>query len=219
MQTTTKRGYDIQALPDRDPPRPNGWLTFGKKEIKMWVFDVTAGFAMSGTTAQSSHTRTFFPRNFVQPAFTISVQCPTQRHAGDLAEFIRDTQRSLRSSTRLEIVAGWPKGNHGKKLKGPHSNIAAEGYIKSVQRESMAFNYSPEVSFDFVIERMIAPGAWADSPVTIRRLKSWHDIVEGILKNDTNAGFQTDPDQVQRPANLPGTTGLAPGPDGDLRPG
>jgi hypothetical protein len=195
------QGYDSNAVSpsiraDKEPPRPNGWLTYGKHEVPLWVFDVATSFAMSGSTAQSPQTRTYFARNFTQGTITVSVQLPTQVHLGRLTEFVRRTHRGMQSSTMLEIVGGGPSGNFRRRLKygGPSFNIAAEGYIRSIPREHMRFVYSPELAFEFVVERLIAPSSWADTPVNIRRLKSWHDIVEGVLKHDKNAGFEGDPD-------------------------
>jgi hypothetical protein len=211
--TAYAKGYDTTAVVDRDPPRPNGWLTYGKHEVPLWVFDVTTGFSMNGSTAQSPQTRTFFAKNFVMGPISVACQMPTQVHLGRLTEFVRRTHRGMQSSVKLEIIAGRPPGKFGRRLKygsGRHRNIAAEGYIRSIPREHMRHVYSPEITFDFVVERMIAPSAWADTPVTVRRLKSWHDIVEGVLKHDKNASFEGDPD-----ANIDtsGATNDAPGPN------
>jgi hypothetical protein len=216
MQTTTHQGYDYYAYHKRkDPPKPNGWLRYNGDELPLWVFDVTTDFAMAGTTAQSRRTRTFFAHNFQQPAISVSVQLPSQAHLGKLAEFVRTTHLGMDSNTRLEIIAGWPTTSQN--MKGPHQNIVAEGYVKTIPREHMKQVWAPELTFQFIVEKMISPAGWADSPVTVRRLKSWHDIVAGIMANSKGRAFVDDPDANRPdPSNqsatpgVPGTVGTRP---------
>lgn len=216
LNTPTSGGYDYTATAKRpDPARPNGWLMYNGEEIALWVFDVTTGFAMAGSTAQSARTRTMFAHNFQQPAIGVSVQLPSQKHLGDLAEFVRKTHLGMESNTRLEIIAGWP--TKSQNMKGPHENIAAEGYVKMIPREHMKQVWAPELTFQFVVEKMISPSSWSDSPVTMRNLKSWHDIIEGIMANSKDRAFVDDPDANRPdPANpsaapgVPGTVGTRP---------
>jgi hypothetical protein len=167
-------------------------MTHMDKSINMWVFDVSVDFGLSGSTAQSSGTRSFFPRNLTQPSIHISVQCPTQRHMAELAEFVRTTQKFMWQPITLEIKSRAPDASTGRNLRGPHSPIKATGYVKSIQREHNANEPSPEVTFDFLVEQLFSP--WVDELAPVRRLKTWHDIIEGVLKNDQNAGFVDDPD-------------------------
>src|SRR4051812_44921812 len=92
LQVPTNKGRDYTITSKRpDPPKQNGWLMYNGQEFGLWVFDVTTGFSMAGTTAQSARTRTFFAHNFQQPSISISVQFPSQKHSGDFAEFVRTT--------------------------------------------------------------------------------------------------------------------------------
>lgn len=202
------KGYDTNAT-QVVGRRPNGWLTYRGQEVPIWVQEVGTGFGMSGSTAQSSRTRTFFAHNF--EAMTISVNCqfPSQQHMADAAELVRLSHLGLESAVFLEILG--KRGPTSRKLKGASQNIAAEGYVENFPREHMQQVYAPEVSFNFTVERIISPRAWADSPVTIRRLKSWHDIVEGIMAHDPNAGFASDPDAPPTPSS-PRTTPTFAGP-------
>jgi hypothetical protein len=198
-------------------------MTHSGNTVSMYVFDVSIDFGLSGSTAQSSGTRSFFPRNLTQPSIHIAVQCPTQRHMAELAEFVRMTQKNMWEPVTLEIKQRNKTlyRNVGRRLKGTHSPIKATGYVKSIPREHNANEASPEVTFDFLVEQLLSP--WVDELAPVRRLKTWHDIIEGVLKNDTNAGFVDDPDaNVAPPAargNLPGTTGNAPDGNGQVRPG
>lgn len=204
--TTTRKGYDVAAITAANKRllgKANGWLSYGGDEVPLWVQEVTTGWSMSGSTAQSSRTRSFFPRNFQQPSFTISCQFPSQREYADVAQFVRRTHKGLESATFLEILgvrtgpiiqSGRRSGKPSRRLKGPSQNIAAEGYVDHISRTHEQGVYSPEQNFNFVIERIISPGAWADKMVTIRKLKSWHDIVQSVMAHDPNAGFTSDPD-------------------------
>jgi hypothetical protein len=209
MQVATDQGYDYtyrrddpNYRPNRpDPDKPNGWLMFNGQEVPLWVFNVTTDFAMSGNTAQSARTRSFFAHNFQQPSIGVSVQLPSQRHLGDLAEFVRLTHRGMDSNTKLEIIGVKTAYGNGN-MKGPHQNVAAEGYVKTIQREHMKQVWAPELTFQFVVEKMISPSEWADSLPTIRKLKSWHDIVESIMANSKGKAFVADPD-ANRPDPMP----------------
>jgi hypothetical protein len=55
---------------------------------------------------------------------------------------------------------------------------------------------APEYDFEFVVSKMQVPQSWADDHVTIRQLKSWQEVFEGL---DTE-GFVDNPDT---PGNEP----------------
>jgi hypothetical protein len=191
-------GYDERAVRGTDK-RSNGTLTLGNNSVPLWVFDLRVPFGLSGSTAQSFGTRSFFPRALTQPEITLDCQAPTQVHYGRTVEFIRQSQKSLSGNVKLDITAGGPQGI----LRGQHQAISATGYIRSVPRRHTRFEYSPEFSFAFVVAQLTSPTAWADDPVKIRQLKSWQQIVEGVMAHDQNAGFVDDPDRVQPTPNPP----------------
>lgn len=190
---STHRGYDSNAV-KKGAIRPNGQLTFGNKAVNLWVYEVTTGWKMAGSSAQSSSTRTFSAHNFQQPSFTISCQFPSQQHMALTSDLIRKSHKALESSMILEIASASPVKAGNRKLKGVSKGIRAEGYVASFSRVHEHHVYAPDVTFDFIVERISSPGAWSDSSVEIRRLKSWHDIVQGIMAHDPNAGFTADPD-------------------------
>jgi hypothetical protein len=209
------RGYDVQTARREEPIGANGFLTFRGVEKKLWVYEVQSGFSMSGSTGQSYRTRSFFAHNMVQPAFTIACQCPNQDIYGDTVEFLRWTQTSFDSSLRLEVVPRFVKdlpahkGQANRRLRGPHRAIIAEGYVKSVPREHERHVYAPELSFAFIVERMLA-GLGSENPVQIRQLKNWNDIIHDQSKQ----GFIDDPDTPApvippRPADFPPLQGGA----------
>ena len=198
-------GYDTNAT--QQPGRkPNGWLTYDGDEVKLWVYDVSTGWSMGGGAEQSSRTRTYFARNFQQPSFRVASQFPSQQHMAMVAQLVRRSHKGLDSSLLLEITSGSPVEVGNRKLKGVSEPIRAEGYIRSFPRVHERHIYAPEVTFDFVIERIDSPTAWKDSAVKTRRLKSWHDIIEGVMKHDPNAGFVADPDADVTIPNSAGRT-------------
>lgn len=214
--TNTRQGYDVVATHganDQAKAKVNGWLTYANVEVPLWVQEYSTGWAMAGSTAQSSRTRSFFAHNFQQVSFTISCQFPSQREMGDVTQLIRVAHKGLDSAMYLEVL-GLRNGPTNGRLKGASQNLAGEGYVKAITRVHEKGVYSPELQFEFVIERLDSPASWADSPVTIRKLKSWNDIVEGIMAHDPNAGFVDDPNANR----VPDRPSLAPGPNGELRP-
>lgn len=193
MIASTTSGYDTNAS-NREGIKPNGWITYRGVEVELWVSEVTTGWQMAGTTAQSSRTRTYFAHNFRQPQFSVTSQFPSQDLMAKVAQLIRVSHKGLDSALTLEITSGSPVNAGNRNLKGVSKPIRAEGYVESFTRIHERHVYAPEVTFNFVIERIDSPGEWADSTVTIRKLKSWHDILEGVMRHDPNAGFVSDPD-------------------------
>ena len=205
----TNLGYDTNATKKSTPVGANGLLTFPKLESKsLWIYEVNSTFGMAGSKAQSYRTRSFFPRNFIQPSFMVSCQFPNQETYADVVEFIRNTQTLLDSSLRLYIT---PRRMGVKGLSEP---FEAEGYIKSVSRSHERFVYAPELQFEFIIENQVFPVAWRDTKVqSPRKLRSWKEIIE-----QKKPGFLRDPDPKpeERPYTPPPH---APGPNGESRPG
>lgn len=213
----TRQGYDVVATARQGtPPRANGRLHFaggadGPREALLWVYEIQTGFAQAGSMGQSFRTRSYFPRSFVQPSFTVMCQCPNQEIYGDTIEFIRHTQVSFESSTKLEI--GNVTTYKGTKLKGAHSGNAAEGYIKTVRRAHTRHEYSPELTFEFIVERYLSPSEWRDQGnQTLQILPTWKEVIEQHMHS-----FVQSPDPVQDQAK-PDNPIITDGPNGQNRP-
>jgi hypothetical protein len=198
MAISFGRGYDERAAGGTSA-RSNGWLKYNGDTTPLWVYDVTIPMGMAGDIGQSALTRTLFPRAINQLEITLSCQTPNQKIYARTVEFIRKAQRGFSNLTELGVNGGGPQGV----LKGAHSAINADGYIRNVPRRHTRFEYQPELSFTFIVATMKSPTAWADDPVQIRQLKSWQQIVEGIMAHDENAGFVDDPDRVPSEPNKP----------------
>lgn len=220
------QGYDSNAVrqpnprkpPRPDPPRPNGYLSFpGEDKCWLWVSELRTSFSISGQRAQSRRTRSYFPHNFAQPSFTVVCQCANQTIYSRTIEFIRSTQTSMDSSVHLWVIDATRYSGH-RNIRGRHRSNVAEGYIKSVKREHGRFIYAPELSFEFVVERHLQPSGWRDDDsVTQRILPSWKEVIENGI---TAYAKDPDPDSsiAESDALIQGTSPLAPGPDGTLRP-
>ncbi len=194
----TKKGYDVIAVDHKSTPKPNGYIHYNGKEIKLWIFDVQTSFGMSGSTSQSARTRTFFAHNYNQPAISVSAQFPGQKEMAKFVEFVRRTHLGMESTVSLEIISGRPNGSkgHNRNKYGykshPHQNIVAKGYIKSVKRIHEAHVTAPELTFDFIVAKMEQPTQWADSRYRIQRFTSWHAIVDKL--HGFNGTGVADPD-------------------------
>jgi hypothetical protein len=91
LQNPIKRGYGV-ADPDINPAdrQANARMTNQKGEdIDFWVEEITANFAMTGSTAQSRNVRQFIPHNVVQPTITVSGRAPNQFQYNRMASFVR----------------------------------------------------------------------------------------------------------------------------------
>jgi hypothetical protein len=74
--------------------RPSGNLTSrgtNPGSIELWITQAQISFQMGGSTGQSKRLREFFPRNLVQPVWTIQGIVPNSYQLQRLGEFIRST--------------------------------------------------------------------------------------------------------------------------------
>jgi hypothetical protein len=199
----TNGGYDVYATRSEAPPNPSGKIESEGESRDLWISEYQTTFAISGSTAQSARTRSYFARSLTQPSITVACQFPNQELMGKFVEFVRTTHLNMESSSILSIYAQQPDLPQGASYRGnrktkygyqdnSHRSIQAKGYIKEIKRSYQKGVNAPELTFDFVVKRIITPTDWADLPVTIRRLKSWHSIIETTQKA---SGFVEDPDQ------------------------
>jgi hypothetical protein len=205
------QGKDAVGHGHEESPNPNArlyfpWSNGGGPFVNLWVYDVQTSFGLSGSTAQSSKSRSFFARNSIPPTFTIACQAPNQYVYGRITEFIRKSQRGFADLAYLHIEGGGlPAGNH---MRGPHKPLSAEGFVQNVRRRHAKFEIVPDFTFSFVTALMHSP--WNDEAYEPKEMLSWQDVVEKIKANDKNMGFAQDPDQrptIHTPApNVPDVT-------------
>lgn len=180
----------------------NGWLTSAdhKSEFHLWIYEVGMGFSLTGSTGQSEKTRSFFPRNFSQPAIIVRGQAFDQAHYRKLGEFIREQQlASLKTGIpmHLTIPHGGKKSlvaRNKYKQRGRHEGISADGYVLQMNTGGEFGQFSPNYEFTFTISRSHAGVLSWDRAVTTRRLKSWNEIFQNLSKDENT--FVTDPDSA-----------------------
>lgn len=159
------------------PSNATGWMTNQSGDtLAMWITDVQMSFQIGGTTAQSIGRREFYPRNLIQPVYSINCQMPNSFQLQRLAEFIRDTQIrcldpnvDLTSGTMLPSITihtgGIPsKGKAGistedtdtspqmnGQSKGQYRGIHAFGYVSSIDRGASFGQNAPSIAFQFSV--------------------------------------------------------------------
>jgi hypothetical protein len=147
--------------------------------LDLWVYEVTANFAMAGNTAQSRGRRDFYARNFTQPSFTVKGQAASNYQYNELAEFVRFShraavnyvQRDLDFPTiRFELFAGGTDTirNH----KGSHRRMVLRGLIPKVERGATRFEFAKDYEFNFVVTRSL-DGLMTDDAYHALRMQSW----------------------------------------------
>ena len=176
-------------------------------EMPLLVHEHETSFELAGSMGQSQMVRTFYPRNFVLTHVTVRGQSPNQAEYNRLGEFLRYCQRkniSTGDPSKLFVDDGGSdtftrKTRGGEKvvstqgnLRGQNKGFIAYGFCASGTRGGQFGQFAPEWEFDFVTARMYT-GLYKDSPVTIRQLRSWADILKD-MPSDTFVG---DPDKAQ----------------------
>jgi hypothetical protein len=173
------------------------------KRVYLWVTDVTAGFEMGGSFAQSATHRTFYPRNFVQPTMTFKGVMPNQYAFAKLGEFVRGTQlRAVRDGNGGRVVrlvmpkTGGSITHKGKEYhlpKGKRRAYDMDGYVVNMKRGAKRFENVPQFEFDFVIATS-RQGLFHTDAATVSKLLSWSQIpnIDGYTD-----GFVNDPDTIK----------------------
>jgi hypothetical protein len=206
------RGYDVASIPQPDRAANAILVDLDTNErVPLWIFDVQTNFALAGSTGQSADTRTFFPRNFVQPTFAVQGQA-TQYQVGAYAEFVRKLQlKAVQKGTlaRLTIPGGGVRRGHSG-TKGTHAGLSAQGYVRSFGRIHEQGRYVVDYSFDFVVSRMES-SLFNEQAGNAYQLATWLDIVNAISGN-----WVMDVDTDMQHTNHRPTANVAPGPAGTI---
>lgn len=158
------------------------------KELHLWLTDITAGFQIGGSFAQSARIRDFFPRNFMQPAFTLVGTATNQEEYGNIAEFARSTQlTSLHDNTTAQLIKLFidPGTNPPGQPERHYRGYQLEGYITSVDRRHERFIYAPQYTIQFVV----STGDFGAKRDMVRALAPWSEIFQ------KGAQFQQNPDE------------------------
>jgi hypothetical protein len=187
-QATFNQGYDVKTTSPSHPKKGANAILNNPVSQTRALLHVTAietNLSLSGSTGQSVLTRDFYPRNFVQPAFTIICIAPGQEALGKIAEFVHDAQRD---SVRTGQVMGLSIPRGGLKhtsdgMRGVRSALNATGYIRTMPRSHKRHDPAPVYQFEFVIASM-KDGIFKDTPYKAYKLAKWSDIVDDIIKKN-----------------------------------
>lgn len=202
------KGYFVKS-PDVSPDqrgessrRSNAYLRDSDdNRVWMWVNDINANFAMSGSTAQSKKLRSYFPHNFAQPSITLSGQTPNQYQYNRLAEFVRKCHaqsvlNSNENTIRLVVLAG---GEETKRpiVRGHRNSIYLDGYISNMPRRAERFINAPEFQFEFIITKANKFLGLNDQAINRIKIESIIDVI-----TDPQSGYV-----FEEGGALPGTPG------------
>jgi hypothetical protein len=163
----------------------NAFLENGRGErVYMWVNEVTANFALSGTTAQSAKRRSFYPHNLAQPSITVGGQTPNTYEYNRLSAFIRDGHLKQVAGKgddegvfALRVYAGG-KNTTRDIQRGRRKQISVDGYIQNAAAGATRFINAPPFQFTFIITRAYKFLSLDDDPVAQFRLKQILDLLE-----------------------------------------
>lgn len=186
------RGYDVETTDlQANESGANAYLEDGadKTHIKLTVIAIETSLSLAGSEGQSQLQKDFYPRNFQQPSFTITVQARSQKDVGRAAEFVHKAQRnavSQGSLMTLIVPSGGlkhtraPADTSRSGMRGVRRGMQMSGYVKSMPRTHKRHDPAPVYSFDFVVARMHS-GIFEDQPYKAYHLAKWSDIVETIM--------------------------------------
>lgn len=218
MSQGTYHGYDVRTAveqtkdfgADSRSPRKKGqngrlysYTYHGSTSLPLWISDFQTSFQIVGTTAQAVRSRSFFAHNIAQPSFVVTCQFGDQQRYGKLIEMIRSSQLDLTSAMRLYVARYDSPSSTGDRMRGNHTAIYAEGYVKSVKRRHERFVNSPELRFEFIVEKIInGPSGWKTDSTTPKKMMTWNDIIA-----DKDKTYQEDPDSDKAPPKTLGPGG------------
>lgn len=179
------KGYDVETTAmQANQSGFNAWLTDSadNKHVKLTITAIDVSLALAGSRGQSQLTRDFYPRNFQQPAFSVTCRARSQREIGRVAEFVHKAQRNaLTRGSLMGLViprAGLKHTQNG--MRGIRQGISLAGYVRAMPRSHRRHDPAPEFTFEFTVARS-RTGLWHDEPYKAYKLAKWSDIVETLM--------------------------------------
>lgn len=166
-------------------------------EFRLWIEDAQMSFAMSGTNGQSRFRNQFYPKAFNQPTLKVMGRMPNQYEYNKLAAFIRESHYDALNQTNRDIgnIVASPtydkktiklfikdagRGRQPKRnLKGGHTALAFQGYIKRIAAGATRFEFAPQFEFDFIIASSVDTGQvgiYKDDLTQGTQIMSWMEL-------------------------------------------
>ena len=189
------RGYDVRTTAvQANDVGVNAYLIdeSDNTHVLLTLIAVGTSLALSGSEGQSQLQKDFYPKNFNQPSFNLTVQARSQLEVGRLAEFVHKAQRrAVSQGTLMKVLipSGGLKGtsassvNNQDGMRGRRDGISMSGYVANMPRAHKRHDPAPKISFDFVVAKMHA-GIFQDQPYKVYQLAKWSEIVESQLQGN-----------------------------------
>lgn len=189
------KGYDVRTSDAQaNESGSNAYLidTADHSHVKLTITAIETSLSLAGSRGQSQMQADFYPRNFQQPTFTITVQARSQKDIGRTAEFVHKAQRhSVSQGTLMNLLI--PSGglrhtaasstSHRDGMRGIRRAINMSGYVMSMPRTHRRHEPAPVYTFDFVVARMHS-GIFEDQPYKVYKLAKWSEIVDSVMKGN-----------------------------------
>ena len=186
------KGYDVDmGQMQANESGANAYLVDGgdNTHVKLTITEVAADLRLAGSRGQSPLQADFYPRNFQQPTFTITIQARSQYDIGRVAEFVHKAQRnSVSQGTLMRLII--PRGGLRKVraaadlskggMRGVRRGIDMSGYVMNMPRTHRRHDPAPKIVFEFVVARMHS-GIFEDQPYKVYKLAKWSEIVDHLL--------------------------------------
>lgn len=155
-----EKGYFVN-LPGHDPATYKGGSTasgyFQNKNgetLSLWLTRASIDFKIGGSYGQSKRLRQWFPRNLVQPVWSIQGICPNSFQLQRLGEYIRQSQLEVlnpQSLSATEYLRLFIYPGNLQAGKGPHNEVNMFGYVHNFKRGAERFKNAPAYEFEFMV--------------------------------------------------------------------
>jgi hypothetical protein len=189
------KGYDAATTNDQATETGSNAYLIDQADnthVKLTIVAFETSLSLAGSEGQAQMQKDFYPRNFQQTTWTITVQGRSQKDVGRVSEFVHKAQRnsvSKGSLMNLMIPSGGlrhtraPANNTRDGMKGVRRSINMSGYVKTMPRAHRRHDPAPQYAFEFTVARMHS-GIFEDQPYKVYKLARWSEIVDTVLEGN-----------------------------------
>lgn len=210
----TGKGLGVSS-PDKPVriPFANGYLkndnvgkyTYGRSWLKktyLYVDSLEGQLTVSGSTAQTAASRTWYPRNFVQGEWTVTGTMPNQHEYDKLVEFVEHCHQTAidgRDSNYHPVYfclmhpfqASGPERSQLYHLRAQYVGVVVLGITAGHER----FKHAPTFTLQLkIIEDLLVQENKVINSYEFDRLLRYEDIYGKNFKNATAVVAETDED-------------------------
>lgn len=189
------RGYDVKTTANQaHEGGSNAYLVdeADNTHVLLTITAIETSLSLAGSDGQSPLQKDFYPRNFQQPTFSITVQGRSQQDIGRHAEFVHKAQRNAvvqGSLMRMIIPSGGLNHTAASSvknldgMKGVRRGMSMSGYVKSFPRSHKRHDPAPKYTFEFIVAKMHT-GIFEDQPYKVYKLAKWSEIVDTVMEGN-----------------------------------